>query len=164
MRLTTGPFPREPYGKGRLVPQGPGSSTEGDSEAAPGARGRGELVGASDSENRGPLCGSQSHGRASSSAFDSEKRLCSRVSLPPCPRCPGAPGPREGQVQSSPRLSCPPGAGSCIISISSEAGPGLGEEEEGRRESASEKEEGGSASPSRLSTRGSWAAQPGRSR
>lgn len=165
MRLTTGPFPREPYGKERLVPQGPGSSTEGDSEAAPGARGRGELVGASDSKNRGPLCGIQSHARASSSAFGSEKRLCSRVSLPRRPRyCPGAPGPRERRVQSSPRLSCLPGAGSCIISISSEAGPGLGEEEEGRRESASEKEKAGSASPSRLSTRGAWAAQPGRSR
>ncbi|XP_025788429.1 uncharacterized protein LOC112869504 [Puma concolor] len=40
----TGPFQRQPCGKGSLVPRGPGSSTEGDSEAAPGARGRGELA------------------------------------------------------------------------------------------------------------------------
>lgn len=51
-------------------------------------------MGFSDSENRGPLCGIQSHGRASSSAFGSEKRLCRRVSLPRRLRCPGAPGPR----------------------------------------------------------------------
>lgn len=131
-RLTAGPFPKEPCRKGRLVPQGPGSSTEGDSEAAPGAGSRGELVGASDSENRGPLCGIQSHGRASSSAFGSEKRLCSHLS----PRSRGAPstGPRlcarpsrEHRIQSSPRLNHPLGAGSS----SREAGSGLGEEEEG---------------------------------
>ena len=38
--LTAGPFPGAPCGQGRLIPRGSGSSTEGDSEAAPGARGR----------------------------------------------------------------------------------------------------------------------------
>lgn len=73
-------------------------------------------------ENRGPLCGIQSHGRASSSVFGSEKRLWSRVSLLGLQRCPGAPGlgffappSREGQIQSS---NYPPEAGSCILSIS----------------------------------------------
>lgn len=80
-RLTAGAFPGEPGGQRRLVPRVPGSSTEGDSEAAPGAQGRRERVGASDSENSGPLCGIQSHARASSSAFGSEKLLGSRVSL-----------------------------------------------------------------------------------
>lgn len=42
-------------------------------------------MGASDSENRGPLCGIQSHGRASRSAFGSEKRLTRRVSSPSAP-------------------------------------------------------------------------------
>lgn len=82
---------------------GPGSSTEGDSEAAPGARDRGELVGASDSENRGPLCGIQSHGRASSSAFGSEKRLSSRVSLCRRRRCPGGPDSKLAEAQLSAR-------------------------------------------------------------
>lgn len=166
--LTTGPFPREPCRKGRLVPQGPRSSTEGDSEAAPGARGRGELVGATDSKNRRPLCGIQSHGRASSSAFGSEKRLCSRVSLPLLRRSQGAPGLRlcarpspEDLIQSSPRLSYPPLAGSCIISISSEARSGLGEKEGGIRM----REGGGQRAPpppcSPLAV--VWEAQPGRS-
>lgn len=80
-RLTAGAFLGEPGGQGRLVPRGPGPSTEGDSEVAPGVQGRRERVGASDSENSGPLCGIQSHARASSSAFGSEKLLRSRVSL-----------------------------------------------------------------------------------
>lgn len=113
----------EPCGQGRRAPRGPGRTTEGDSEAAPGVQGRRELVGASDSENRGPLCGIQSHGRASSSAFDSEKRLCSRVSLPGLLRCLGAPGlglctrlSREDQIQGylgsifRPRLGAAPSA------------------------------------------------------
>ena len=66
------PLPERALGERAPGTSGPGSSTEGDSEAAPGARGRGELVGFSDSENRGPLWRIQSHGRASSSAFDSE--------------------------------------------------------------------------------------------
>ncbi|XP_070327924.1 proline-rich protein 2-like [Odocoileus virginianus] len=41
-RLTAVAFPGEPGGQRRLVPWGPGSSTEGDSEAAPGAQGRRE--------------------------------------------------------------------------------------------------------------------------
>lgn len=68
---SAGPFQGQPCGKGRLVPPGPASSTEGDSEATPGAPSRGELGGASDSENRGPLCEMQSHGRAGSSVFRS---------------------------------------------------------------------------------------------
>lgn len=56
------------------------------------------------------------------------------------------PGSREARL-SSPRLGYPPRAGSCIISISGVAGPGLGEEEQGRKESASGKEAAASASP-----------------
>lgn len=63
------PLPERALGERVPGTSGPGSSTEGDSEAAPGARGHGELVGFSDSENRGPLCRIQSHGRPSSSAF-----------------------------------------------------------------------------------------------
>lgn len=93
-RLTTCPFPRKPREKGAWHLKAPESSTEGDSEAAPGARGRGELVGASDSENRGLLCGIQSHGRAGSPAFGSEQRSCSLLSL--C--APGVPGSTASQA------------------------------------------------------------------
>lgn len=54
----TGPFPREPCGNGRLVPQGPGPPPQRVIQRrhlVPGSAGK--LVGASDSENRGPLCG-----------------------------------------------------------------------------------------------------------
>lgn len=94
-RLATGPFPRKPCEKGAWHLRAPESSTEGDSEAAPGAWGRGELVGAYDSENRGLLCGIQSHWRASSSAFGSEQRsCCSLLSL--C--APGVPGSTASQA------------------------------------------------------------------
>lgn len=73
--------------------------------------------------------------------------------------CPGAPRPRlcarssqEGQIHSSPGIYYPPGAASCIISISSEAGSGWGRR---RREgSESRKEAAADASFALLSTRG----------
>lgn len=164
----TGPFQRQPCGKGSLVPRGPGSSTEGDSEAAPGARGRGELVSASDSENRGPLCGIQSHGRAGSSAFGSEKRLCSHLS--PRSRVPGSPG---SQALSA---ALPETPDSKLASAQSSA---RGWELHQQRLPRSRVQTGGGggregvcirerrlaagASPSLRSTRAVWAAQPGRS-
>lgn len=70
----------------------------------------------------------------------------------PSPSAPEVPGSAGSQAPRRPdselteaQLSAR--AGRCIISISSVAGPGLGEEEQGRKESASGKEAAASASP-----------------
>lgn len=154
-RLTTVPFPRKPRGKGRLVPQGPGPPQRAIQRRhlVPGAAGSWWAfltvrTGAHyvESNHMGAQAARLS---ALRSAFADAS-----LSLGACgARERRVPGSREGQILSAPRLSYLPGAESCIISISSVAGPGLGEEEEeGRKESASGKEAAASASSSLLST------------
>ena len=169
-RLTAGPFPREPWGKGRLVPQGPGPPQRAIQRrhlvpAAAGswwafltARTGAHYV---ESNHMGAQAArlsilSSAYAAASLSLGARGARECL------------VPGSRQGQIQSSGGSVMRRGLEAASSASPVQPGPGWGgggrgEQEEGRKESASGKEAAASASPSLLSARGRRAAQPGRS-
>ncbi|XP_043738764.1 formin-like protein 5 [Cervus elaphus] len=106
-RLTAGAFPGEPGGQRRLVPRVPGSSTEGDSEAAPGAQGRRERLstrdglGSSGDLGETPLrdlseegCMDSVHPRRSGALLRPESMRGTQEER----RAPGARGPSRGRT------------------------------------------------------------------